>query len=49
MRQMSPILGMFVNLDENEANVSNFRDVVSAALPFEAETGEVTNIKAPLC
>ena len=30
----------------NEAKVSNFRDVVSVALPFEGETGEVLKIRA---
>ena len=33
-------------LDPNEAKVSNFRDVVSLALPFEGETGEVAKIRA---
>ena len=31
---------VFFNLDQNEANVSNFRDVVSVVLPFEGERNQ---------
>ena len=33
----------FLNLGRNEANVSDFRDVVSEPLPFEGETREVVS------
>ena len=33
----------FLNLGRNEANVSDFRDVVPEPLPFEGETREVVS------